>query len=364
MALLLIAVLIFLAVPRTVAVIDFPDQFDNADHWKLYRGPEELKQMIDPQIGLPAPSLMIPAAGSIVPDPPGFGDNVTSVYLWNPDTSRLANFTLDFWIYFDDTVGSGGRAMVTFRMQDDRNYYAAYLSDDKTWTSRMMKFSDDKGNVLGETRDRGIFAPQTWSHVSLEVQGSKFNLSKDGSLILTASDSQWLAGITYGIGIYNGFTGHSFHIDNLELVTCETLCYVSMSTKTSILTSLETQTSTVTTTSVSVTTMPMTTTSTIAIPINVLTTATSTRTVGLLLPVVDSSSFFVLLGVGLFFGACADTKRFGKAMYVAITLFAAILLGGSWLSNWTALFLQASFAALIGVAVGVLVRLLWQQEPA
>ena len=214
-ALLLIATLALLTISQNAMATYFSEQFDNLDRWKAYPTEQNTRQVvIDPQLGHPsAPSLMVPPAGSIVPDPPGFGDNVTSIYLWNPDTSTLANFTLRFWIRFDDDVG---RAMVTFRMQDSRNYYAAWLSDTKDWTSRIYKFPDGKPTMLAETVQKSVFNPRSWSHVELRVQGRTISLYKDDppALVLTASDDQWPAGTMLGLGIYNGYTSGSFHIDS------------------------------------------------------------------------------------------------------------------------------------------------------
>jgi hypothetical protein len=362
MALLLIATLALLTISQNAMATYFSEQFDNLQSWKAYPTGQNTRQVvIDPQLGQPsAPSLMVSPAGSIVPDPPGFGDNVTSIYLWNPDTTTLANFTLRFWIRFDDNVG---RAMITFRMQDSHNYYAVWLSDTRDWTSRIYKFSNDEATMLNQTVEKGVFTSRTWSHVQLQVEGHTFSLYKDDPpvLILTASDDQWPAGTALGLGIYNGYTIGSFHIDSLELTTREALWYVSMFTtiSTSTETSTSTTTSTVTSTSTSTTATSSTTTTTTSTTTTTTSTTTSISTTirGMLVPVVDWNTFLLLLGVGVVIGVCVADKRYKSAAIGAAVWLAGIFAGSTWLPNATMLFIQASFAAAIGVLIGFFVSL-------
>jgi hypothetical protein len=344
--------LVLLVAPHIVTAAVFADHFDNMDNWTFHRGLESANEMIDmtpsTEPGPSPPSLKLPPARSLQPDPPGFGDDVVSIFLSNPDTSKLANFTLTFWIHFDDTEGRGGRAMVTFRMQDDRHYYAAYLSDDVSWTSRIMKFSDTDRIILKETEQTGIFAPHAWSRVKLEVQGTTFKLYRDGSLILTASDSEWPAGKTLGIGIYNGFNTLTFHVDDLELETCEPLCYIRMLTKTTWTTITE------------VTTVSSTTTTTLTSTTTTTTTVTTTSIlVHLRLPVSDGGLvLFALLG---FFAALTGGWRWSDRVAAAIVpyefgalLFVLTAMNQAWISFDEVSRLLSSMAVppLIGVGLG------------
>lgn len=289
----------------TVIAIEFSEEFQNLGNWTIYRGPQHVEQiLLDTRFGKSASSLNLPPAASLQPDPPGFGDDVASVYLSNPDTSKLANFTLSFWIYFDQDVG---RAMVTFRMQDDRNFYGVLLTDTHDWGSRILKFSNDDDASLAETAP-AVFAPAKWSHVKIEVQGQAFRVYKDGAStpILEASDGQWSSGRMLGIGLYNGYTYGFFHIDSLELVTTEQLQYMHMITETTTVTeTIRTITTEIFHTSITEVSTEfftsfstITTTRTEEIEHREVVDVTSFRTtsVGVLTPILDlPTSFFVLL---------------------------------------------------------------------
>jgi hypothetical protein len=350
--------LTFLNVPQNVFALDFHEQFDNLDHWTAYHTQQNVKRgTIDTQLGMPPPSLMVPSAGSIVPDPPGFADNVSSLYISNPDTSKLANFTLSFWIHFDDTIGRAGRAIVTFRMQNERNYYAAYLSDDVTWTSRIDKFVDDKEIILKETENRGVFDPNTWSNVKLQVRGTTFSLYKDGSLILTGSDNDWSSGKTYGIGIYNGYHTYSFHIDDLLLETCEPLCYVNVVTVNSTSTIKQTTEVTSTETSTEISTVLGTTTTTSISQITqielVTNTSFITTSVGVLTPVLDWPSSLILFIAGAVFAYVGDVKKY-RPMYEVAAAVLVIIIATYYVATRE---LSSLGALIAGVLIGVLVRL-------
>lgn len=158
---------LLMSTPSHVQAYGFSDQFADLQRWTIYRGEQNKSKLIDNSIGMPAPSLYVPVARyPLNPDPPGFGDNVTSIYLSNPDTSVLSNFTVSFWIRFDHDAG---RAMITFRMQDDRNYYAIRLSDTHDWNSEIMKFSDDKPIILAQVGP-GVFVPKMWSYVEFSLK--------------------------------------------------------------------------------------------------------------------------------------------------------------------------------------------------
>ena len=224
---LLIAAIIFTVVGKVQVMAgefqcDFSSPLDNS--WTVYRQ-QQAPPSVDSSIGMPAPSLVLPPASSS--DPPGFGDDVNSVFLYNPNTATLSNFTFSFWIYFDNDVG---RAIVTFRMQDDRNYYGILVADTHDWTTRIIKLSNDQINTLTQTSAPGIFAPQQWSHVKIEVYGHTFTLYKDDVSILTANDETWLQGRVLGIGIYNEFNYGTIHIDSVDLSTSEPLNYVKVIT--------------------------------------------------------------------------------------------------------------------------------------
>ena len=340
--------------PQTAKAVTFLDKFDNIDNWTIYQGRDRANEIIiDKESAVEGSSLKLPPAGPTNPDPAGFGDNVVSIYLANPDTSQLANFTLSFWIRFDDTIAKAGRAMVTFRMQDDRHYYAAFLSDDDTWTSRIMKFSNDNRTILGETEQRGIFHPSEWSHVRLDVQGQAFRLYKDSSIILTASDGNWPTGKTLGIGIYNGYSAYSFHVDDLELETCEPLCYVKMFISTSTYWTSTTKNSTEVATVLSTTTRNVTQ----EIPHAVLVDVTSTRTafVHIFSPVFDWVSWVFVCIVGLVFGVVGDVEKYRNAFAVVAVAITAIL-GIYYFGAGELWFLGALVAGLV---IGCLLRFAW-----
>ena len=331
-AALLLIVVIFLTTPRTVAALEFVDHFNNLDNWTFYRGQESKNGMIDnTQYAQPAPnppSLKLPPARSLQPDPPGFGDDVVSLYLSNPDTSKLANFTLTFWIHFDDTVGRGGRAIVTFRMQDWRNYYAVYLSDDVSWTSRIDKFIDDHEKILNQTKTQGVFSSNSWSKVRLEVRGSIFNLYKDDSPILTASDGQWAAGMTLGLGIYNGFNTFSFHVEEFDLETCESLCYVSMLTQESTVSTTTSLTITEKLTSIitAVSTTTSTSTQVIVNPVISNVVSYNTTFVSAYVPIMDYPTLAFLLAVGFVLGVINIREYEKGVMAVLATVICGLVI--------------------------------------
>jgi hypothetical protein len=291
--------------------------------------------ILDRGMGCPvgaSPSFLLPPAGSpLKPDPPGFGDNVVSVYLSNPDTSRLSNFTLDFWIRFDDDAG---RVMITFRMQDDRNFYALLLSDTRDWYSGFWKYSDDKPALLAD-KGPGVFAPRKWSHVRMDINGQVFSFSMDGEHIVTARDEEWTSGRTLGIGFYNGYNYFTVHVDQLTLTTMEPLYFTKVITQ-SIIVSLthtsvviETSRTTISETSTQVTTIfsTTTTTSTSQLLYHILVTNTTftTKLVTIFTPTFDANSCMLLFGVGIFLGCVGDLKRYRNLFTLLISALAIIL---------------------------------------
>lgn len=71
--------LAFMRTPLTVTALEFVDHFNNTDNWTFYRAHDSKNGMIEnTQFSPPAPeppSLKLPPAGTLQPDPPGFGDN-------------------------------------------------------------------------------------------------------------------------------------------------------------------------------------------------------------------------------------------------------------------------------------------------
>lgn len=357
LAFLLVTALVFLSASQITNAIDFPEQFDSLVNWKTYRG----EVTLDRQLGRQSPSLRVPAAGSGTPDPPGFGDDVNSVYLRNPDTSKLANFTLRFWIYFDDDAG---RAMVTFRMQDSRNYYAVWLSDTSDWPLRIYKYLNDEPVKLAETVQKGVFFdPRSWSHVEIRVQGTTISLYIGESVdpVLAASDSQWSAGRDLGIGIYNSHTIGAFHIDDLELLTCEALCYLSISTTTSISTETSTTTSTTTTSTTTTTTSTTISTTTTTTTSTTISTTTSTMTTNTTttstitqpkLP-VPSAALYVLAAIEFFTILIGAVRLKPREIVAGLVTYALSVLGSTLYAVLTQAWITFTEGQSIMLAVGI-----------
>jgi hypothetical protein len=314
---------------------EFVDQFDNLNNWTIHKqaSPGDANRLIDSSFGMPPPSLFMPGGRNPAGIAPGFDDNVTSIFLSNPDTSKLSNFTLSFWIYFDTPVG---RAIVTFRMQDQRNYYALVVCDTIDWKSEFLKFTNDQPSIIRQTQ-ASIFLPETWSHVQL-------GLFKDGNQMLTAIDNQWSSGVAFGIGLYNGYYEAEFHIDDFDLVTPEPLTYVSLITQLS--------------TTSSVIWVTYSTTSTIQLTYLTYTTSTNRTTtkVSLFAPQIDwsTSALIILLGVAV--GLAEDREQtrdyaamIGTCIGAVIVLY-ALAIGASalWLlGDFIFAFVSAKFGSLI-----------------
>jgi hypothetical protein len=337
---------------RPVLAAEFDEQFADLDNWTIYRSQSNAGQLLDVIFGMPAPSLNLPPAGS--PDPPGFGDDVNSLYLSNPDTSQLSNFTLDFWIYFDSDVG---RAIVSFRMQDDSNYYGILLADTRDWDSSIVKFSNDKINVLAH-KGPALFAPKTWSHVELVVQGQTFALSKDGIPELAATDSTWASGRTLGIGLYNEYNYFNVHIDSLQLSTFEPLRYVRVMTRTSLTTTTSQTVTTEISTQISETATTTTTTSTSEVVHGVVEdiTSLSTEFIGVFSPTVNWTwlEWIVLLGMGAAYGRYADLKRHKEALVLAGVVGGAII--SIYLIHLGPTGLLSLWPILVGIVAGLMTR--------
>jgi hypothetical protein len=290
----------------TASASEFEDQLNGLDNWTIYRGQQNAHLIIDSSQGWPEPPSfnLPPASTPLATDPPGFDDNVTSLYLSNPSTALLSNFTLDFHIRFDD---DDGRAFLTFRMQDDRNYYALRLADTHDWPTAFLKFVGNSATILAQTPHGGVFSPRQWSHVSLEVRANSFSLKKDGSLVLEATDSTWATGRTLGIGIYNGYDHFHIHVDDFSLASEEAMIFVRVLVTTSISTQIETtQTFETLTMSSSVTSFVTTTTSS---------TYTSTL-IQPKVPVADQTLLLIAL-VALVASVCAGYLKKETVAFVA-----------------------------------------------
>ena len=358
---LILAVLAIVMGYESASAAEFLEEFPNTDNWTIYRSQERAGEIIDSDLGRPVPSLrLLPATSLLDLDLPGFSENVISMYLSNPDTSQLSNFTLSFWIYFDDDVG---RAIVTFRMQDDRNYYAVVLSDTTDWYSGIWKFSDDKPTPIAQ-KGPAVFAPRRWYHVRLEVQGQVFSLYEGSALLVTATDATWSAGRALGIGFYNGYDHHIVHVDYLELATPEALRYVRMLVQTSTVLTTQTDTvaetlqTTVTQTLTNVETMRSTTSTTTTEEMKQLVlvskTIVNTTYVGVLMPVVDWSSTLFFLLAGIAFGAVADVRD-RRPTFELVAGAIAILLG-IYFVNIGAAGLTSLAALVIGIGIGLAIR--------
>jgi hypothetical protein len=345
----------------------FSEPFSNLDNWAVYRGSNQ-QQLLDNSFGIPdPPSLdLLPAGSPLSPDPPGFGDNVFSLFLKNPDTSHLSNFTLDFWIYFD---AEAGRCIVTFRMQDDRNYYALLLSDTHDWSSQFLKFTNAASSILASTPE-GLFAPKQRTKVTLIVQGQSFTLRKDGETVLTASDAQWSGGRVLGIGFYNGYDYFHMHVDTVDLLTSEPLNYVQMITERTSTTTTASATVIETSTSVLVaTTRSITSNQTIPHPVVADVTVNRTKIVDLLMPAVDFTSGLEIFGVGALIGVIFYPVRKGGLSVVLslVSAVAALILTTYWIHLDVAslpILVLFLLGALIGCGIRKVTsgRTRWRQE--
>jgi hypothetical protein len=340
-----------MSIGSVVFALEWPDPISSLDNWTVYHGPRDKGVLLDFSKGWNnRPSLdLLPAGSPLAPDPPGFGDQVTSLYWSNPDTSLLSNFTLEFHIFFDDDVG---RAFLTFRMQDARNYYAVRLADTHDWTTAFFKFVDDQAGVpLGETANKGIFDSGHWALVRLEVKGDTFRLWKDGELELSVKDGTWLRGRMYGIGIYNGWDKTSVHVDDFDIVTDEPLIFVQVIT--SFATKLVTSTSRQNTTNTSTI---LTTTSITRTHVQ-----NSTTTNQVIVPILDWTLFsgYIMLfslggfGVGFAFYGISE-KKVGVPAAIVIAVVAAI--GGILVRDLKNDAIWPLLGFFGGVAVGVVRR--------
>lgn len=318
---LLAFVLASMSICSVVFALAWSDPTGSWDNWTVYQGPQDKRGLLDFSKGWNnRPSLdLLPAGSPLAPDPPGFGDQVTSLYWSNPDTSLLSNFTLEFHIFFDDDIG---RAFLTFRMQDARNYYAVRLADTHDWTSAFFKFVNGNAGVpLGETVNKGIFDSGHWALVRLEVEGDTFRLWKDGDLKLSVKDDTWSRGRMYGIGIYNGWDRTHVHVDDFSIVTDEPLIFGQ------IITSLATKFETVTSTSL----QNATDTSTSLTSITRTYVQNSTTTSPVLVPILDLtlfSEYIILLsfagfGVGLVTYGISE-KKGGVPVVIVIAIVGGI----------------------------------------
>jgi hypothetical protein len=349
-----LAILVFVLVPTSIGSLVFasawPDPINNLDNWTVYHGPRDKAGLLDYSNGYnSAPSLdLLPAATPLAPDPPGFGDQVTSLYWSNPDTSVLANFALEFHICFDGEVG---RAFVTFRMQDARNYYAVRLADTHDWTTAFFKFVDDKpGNPLAESANTGIFTVGRWYFVRLEVKGDTLSFQLEGETVLSVEDTSWSRSRMFGIGIYNGWDKTHVHVDDFNIITDEALIFVQPITKvtTEYVTSTVFRNTTDTHTSLTSETRTY--------------VQNSTRTTQLLVPVLDWDWFSIQviflavagLLVGLVFYGITEEKK----VFLPVAVIGSILVGivTILVKDLNTYWILPLSALIIGIIIGVAIR--------
>jgi hypothetical protein len=238
-------------------------------NWTIYRGTLDGAIKVDANDGKPPPSLVLTQSRTNNPDPPPFGSDTNSVYWSNPNTGTLSDFELDFWIKFETDVS---KAFITFRMQDDQNYFAAMLSDTSDWYSEFYRFVGGVGTSIGSRsiEQEGAFKQDIWSHVRLVVKGQLFLAFKDGSPLFNATDSQFAAGKKLGIGVYNGYTFGTFKVDSFQIETTEELVYTQVLTSVTMVTVVSTQIIPITATDIARTT--------IVVPVTVTDTTRTTST--------------------------------------------------------------------------------------
>jgi uncharacterized membrane protein YeaQ/YmgE (transglycosylase-associated protein family) len=225
----IICLLVLASLGRSTAT-EQSDGFDLfPQNWNIYHGTLGETIKVDMEDGNPSPpSILLTQSRTITPDPPPFGGDTNSIYWSNPDTGVLTDFELDFWIKFESDVS---KALITFRMQDDQNYYAALLSDTRDWYSQFFKFAGGVGASIGNrSREQGEFDQNAWAHVKLIAKGVQFLAFKDGSPLFNATDSQFTTGRKLGIGVYNGYTYGSFKVDSFHIETTERLVYTQVIT--------------------------------------------------------------------------------------------------------------------------------------
>ena len=195
------------------------DGFDGSldDRWATYRGSPKIVQAG----GRPSVlKLAHPETG----DPLGpFGSSVgTSLYLTNPTTANFADGMIEFDLYFETSGWAGVSAMLTFRVQSDKNYYALRLTSTRDWYCSFMIYARNALQIeewkeIGSSSERGVFPTGAWSHVAVTIGGSRMTCYKDGVPICVADDNTWSQGCWGGIGLQNNYYDGVFYVDNFRI---------------------------------------------------------------------------------------------------------------------------------------------------
>jgi len=180
--------------------------------WVAYRG----SPRIDSSFGRLGSSLLFDHPG-IFGDEDSFGGaDSCSAFISDPDLHLFESGVIEFDMFFDDDVGQ--KAFVAFRMENEHSYYAARITSTYDWSCHFVRrITANNWHVIGSKSYYWAIAPKVWFHVTIIIDGHRFELWRDYEHLLSADDWSIPRGKWGGIGFYSAYYGTKFHIDNLKI---------------------------------------------------------------------------------------------------------------------------------------------------
>ncbi len=179
--------------------------------WTPYRG----SPRIDSAYGKSGSSVLFdhPSTGG---DDAPFGDvDSCSMLISGADLQSFRNGVIEFDMLFND---GGQKAFFVFRMQSDSSYYAARITSTYDWSSYFVRrISATDWYVMGSQSYHWAIAPNYWTHITIIIDGSHFEMWRDWERLYSADDVTIFQGSWGGLGFYSAYKDGVFHIDNLKI---------------------------------------------------------------------------------------------------------------------------------------------------